>query len=363
MTDGTLEIEQYSDNLDYCRLWDASATAFVDLDDEAVAIAGAAFALWGQPADILFIGKDTTFNSFGHKIGTAGVGLGTFSYKYSITSTDYPIASTTLNHTLTVAADVHLKFKDGYTFTITGSSGGLIDGVYTCDGDSTYSDPNTTITVVETLAADTDDGTIAAHSIWAPLTVRYDRTLEYTQSGWVLFDIESDWGLSTVDGDEAYWINIRQDDTPYPVPTAYHLKRHLTLAAPLHAEGPKFEQERFFQDINGYWNKKDITYKGPNKYTINATAVSFGSDMDYVSLLCSWELYQTKLYIVQELNTPGILYPQYDPYYRYFRGFLVNIPDVFKTPGKMGLAPGAYYPLEFVIDNIATMDSLTGRTL
>jgi len=362
MTDGTLEITQYGDNIDYCRFWDASAAAFEDRDAEAVSIGGTPFEIWDQPADILFVGNATTFNSVGYKPDTVPVGYGTFTLKYSITSTAYTIKTATPDHTITIGSDVHLKFKDGYTFTITGSTGN--DGVYTCDGDSTYSAPDTTITVEETLPDGTDDGTIAAHSIWAPLTAVFNSTSGFTVAGWIAWVIPSDWGLSTVDGDSAYWVNARQSADATTPATCYHLMRSLTLAAPLHAEGPSWNtNERVFKDINGVWQKADFTYQGPDRFRINATAVSFGTSMANISLLSSWHYYRSRLYIIQEVATSGTVAPSTDPYYRTFQGFLVDIPDVFKTPGKMGIQPGAYYPLEFVIDNITTMDSGLGLAL
>lgn len=72
MSGDQLTITQTGTPLDYVRLFDDSAAAFVDLDAESKSVAGTAQDLIGQVADILYIGNDTTFAYIGFLPDTAG---------------------------------------------------------------------------------------------------------------------------------------------------------------------------------------------------------------------------------------------------------------------------------------------------
>ena len=73
-------ITQYSDNIDYCRVYNGST--YTDCDAEAVSIGGTPFTLWQDNDDYVYVGKDETFAYVGFRVATAGVGYGTFTLEY-----------------------------------------------------------------------------------------------------------------------------------------------------------------------------------------------------------------------------------------------------------------------------------------
>ncbi len=64
-----------------------------------------------------------------------------------------------VNDTFTIPGDWRAIFTDGVAFRVVGSTGN--DGEYVCDGDATYSAPNTVITVAEEIPHATADGHVA----------------------------------------------------------------------------------------------------------------------------------------------------------------------------------------------------------
>jgi hypothetical protein len=362
MTSSEFTITQYDDPHNYCRFWDDSGSAFVNNDLPSVSISGSSFVLWAQPLDKLYVGKSSTFAYVGFRMAAATIGTyGTFSLFYSITSADYTIATVTPDHTITVAADIATLFTDGRKFTITGSTAN--DGEYTCDGNATYSAPDTTITVVETLPDGTDDGTIAAHSIWAPLTAYFNNTEGFTQHGYVAWSIPGDWGLSSVNSESGYWIRAEQDGTPGSAVEAHHLRRNLTLNPPIHADGPSFTRARTYADINGNVQKKDLTYAGPDKLTLMITQMA--CSMGNLQLLLDWEYYRNDLYLEDGANSSVVNFPAVAAYYRIMQGKIAlgGVPLEMRSPGKMGLGRGESYPLVFDIDTVVTQSSLLGLSL
>ena len=371
MSQGQITLTQYSDNIAYCRMSDGAdpTGTYTQNDTEATTIAGTPFSLWASADDLLYVGKASTFAYVGIRLYTTAATYGAISLWYSIASTAYTIKTATTDHTLTIETDVSAKFKSGYQFRITGSTGN--DGIYTCDGDSTYSAPDTTITVVEVLPDGTDDGTVAAHSIWGPLTARHDSTALFNQNGYVAFDVEGDWGLSSVTDTGAYNISAGTSTSAYWIKgavasatgdpsTAYHLMRNVTLDPPLHVQGPEWTIDRTYQDINGTLRKVDITYAGPQRFVVELSQMAL--NMGELQLLHDWEYNRHRIYIKDEsINSPVV--PSTDAYYRELQGMLVGVPLAMRSPGKMGLDPGAYYPLVFKIDTVVTQSSLLGLTL
>jgi len=139
MSNGQITLTQYSDNIAYARFYDDSAAGFVDNDDEAVSIGGTPFTLWGEPGDVLYIGKATTFAYVGFRVGTAGVGLGNFTIEYwdGDSWEDVNTAKSYTGYTITAIFDNTAGFTtSGYiAFTINGDwattdVGGLLPTAY-----------------------------------------------------------------------------------------------------------------------------------------------------------------------------------------------------------------------------------------
>ncbi len=338
-------------------------------DDEAVSIAGTPFALLTDANDVFYVGKSTTFAYVGFRFAATTATYGTPVLWYSITTAAYNI--TAVNQGLkkfSIATDLTAKFKDNYQFRIHGSTGN--DAIYTINGDSTYSAPNTNIIVDQTIASAVADGHIEENSVWGPLTALFNNTSALTANGYIAWSIPGTWGLSSITDSgayggattSAYWIKATVPTATGDPSTVYHLLRNLTLAEPLHVYGPDFEYDTIYPDINGQLHKKDMTYKGPSKLTvaISQMACSYSN----FQLLQDWKLYRHLLYIQDEaVTTPpwGATLP--DSYYRIMEGYLVHVPSEMMAAGKMPLEPRAYYPLEFKIDTITTQSSLLGVTL
>lgn len=81
MSGDQVTITQIGETNDYVRLWDNSASAFVDLDDESKSVAGTSKDLIEQTADYLYIGNDSTFAYIGFLPDTAG-SYGTVTVEY-----------------------------------------------------------------------------------------------------------------------------------------------------------------------------------------------------------------------------------------------------------------------------------------
>lgn len=357
MSSGEYTITQYDDPHGLCQFWDNSASAFIAAYYlPTISMSGSSFTLWGQKEDRLYVGKVTPFAYVGFRPASASVGsYGNFSLFYSITSTAY-VPTCTAPHTITVATDLTAKFKDGNKFKIAGSTGN--DGEYTCNGDSVFG-AVTTITVNETVV-NSADGTILAHSIWAPLTALFNNTVGFTESGYIAWSIPGAWGLSTVNSESGYWIRAQPANDVTAAVTAYHLRRNLTLAAPIHCDGPTFERERVYADINGALCKKDLTYAGPTKLTLMITQMA--CSMGNLQLLHDWEYYRNDLYLTDGADSASVD-PAADAYYRDLQGKLISVPVEMRSPSKMGLSMGAYYPLVFAIDTVITQSSLLGLSL
>ena len=67
---------------DAIYLWDSSANAYADLEFAASDEPGTSTALFGQPADKVYVGLDRTFNAIYFQLGVSGAGMGTFTYEY-----------------------------------------------------------------------------------------------------------------------------------------------------------------------------------------------------------------------------------------------------------------------------------------
>lgn len=361
MATNQITLTQYSGNISYCRMSTNAdpGGVFTQNDTEATSIGGTPFALWADNNDILYIGSSSTFKTVGFKVGTAAVGYGALTAWFSVTSTQYTIGSVTPDHTITIATDVSAKFKDGYQFRISGSTGN--DGIYTCNGNATYGAPNTTITVNETLPDGTDDGVIPAHSIWGPLTssVWFNNTTGFTKDGWLAWTIPGAWGLSSITDSGAYggaatsgyWIKVTQSEAAPATPaTAYHLMRNVTINAPIHVQGPDNEIARQYRDINGTIRNADLTYYGPTRYVIEVTQGCM--TMANMNMLAHWEYNRNRVYIEDLART--VANPDFtaDAYYTVMQGFINSLPLNFRSPGKMPLERGAYYPIVFGIDTI-----------
>lgn len=372
MSQGQITLTQYSDNIAYCRMsTDADpAGVFTQNDTEAVSIGGTPFALWTDNDDILYVGKASTFAYVGFRVGTAASGYGAFTLWYSITSVQYAIATATAaTDTITITGDYTAKFKEGYQFRIAGSTGN--DGIWTCDADSTFGGGATSIVTAEDLTDDTDDGNVPAHSIWGPLTALFNSTSSFTVSGYLAWSVPGDWGLSSITdtgayggaATSAYWIKATQAEAAPATPaTAEHLLRNITLDPPLHVQGPNWTLDRTYADINGTLQKVDITYKGPQQYIIGISQMALGTLMTELNILIDWEYGRNRIFIEDEAVTSPIEIST-DSYYRTMQGMLVGVPEEMKSPSKMGLSPGAYYPLLFKIDTVVTQSSTLGLTL
>jgi len=372
MAIGQITLTQYDDNIAYCRMADKSdapdeSSTYTQRDAEAISIAGTAFALWTDSSDVLYVGKSTTFPYLGIRFASASATYGTPVLWYSITSTQYTIASATAaTNTITITGDVSAKFMIGYQFRIHGSTGN--DGAWTCNANSTFGGGVTSIVTAEDLTNDTDDGHVPAHSIWGPLTALFNNTSALTANGYIAWSIPGDWGLSSITdagaygtaATSAYWIKATVPTATGDPSTVYHLLRNLTLTEPLHVLGPEFEYETVYADINGALHKKDMTYKGPSRYTVGMTQIA--CTMANFQLLIDWKTYQNRVFIENEAVTTPINIAL-DAYFRSGEGMIAYVPLEMMDPGKMPLEPGAYYPLIFKLDTVVTQTSLLGKAL
>lgn len=371
MAIGQITLTQYDGNIAYCRMattFDPTGT-YTQLDTEATTIAGTPFNLWADATDILYVGKSTTFAYLGFRFATTTATYATPVLWYSITSTQYAIATATAaTNTITITGDYTAKFKAGYQFRIAASTGN--NGIWTCNADSTVTSGVTSIVTAEDLTNDVDDGNVPASSIWGPLTAQFNNTSALTANGYVAWSIPVDWGLSSITNTgaygttatSAYWIKATVATATGDPSTVYNLLRNVTLVEPLHVYGPEDEYESVYADINGALHKKDMTYKGPSKLTIGITQIA--CTYSNFQLLQDWKRYRNRIYIQDEAVTSppwGATLP--DSYYRIMEGYLVHTPPEMMAVGKMPLEPGAYYPLIFKIDTIVTQSSLLGVTL
>jgi hypothetical protein len=366
MATNQVTLTQYSDNHTYCRFWDDSAGAFVPaspgLDAESLSIGGTPFELWDELEDIVYIGRATTFKVIGFKMAVAGAGYGTFSFEYSVTQATQVnvISATQGTKTFELTGDMS-KLKDNYKFTIDGSTAN--DREYTCNGDATFDDPNTSVIVDEALGDETADGHLEEDSIWGTLTasVWFNSTEDFTEDGWLAWTIQGDWGLSTIDTVSAFWVRAYQTDDASTPAEAYHLMRNVTLAAPLHSNIPTYEIPRMYRDINGIKQKTDLTYDGPTSWVLDVTQIAATHANNL--MLQHWLHNEIRVYIQDLARTTASPDLTADAYYSVMQGFLESLPPPFLSPGKMGIDPGAYYPLRFSIDTLTeTVFSRMGGT-
>lgn len=321
----------------------------LDIDD----LTGGSFNLWTAATDQIYVGCTVTFPFVGFRCKTPGV-YGTMSLWYSITSTAYDIHEANPDHTILLLTDLTAKFKDGYQFTIHDSAGN--DGVYTCDGDSTWDAAHTTITTVETLPDGTNNGHIEAHTIWAPLTAVHNSTVGFTVSGYVAWVIPGTWGLSTVDSVSAYWIKAKVA-TYTTTAVAYNLLRSVTLNAPLHML-PTRATPAIGRDINGDTFRRDIPQQGTDRLTIDCTQIA--ASMASVHELWDWSHYRTRLYIQSGAHTVPIGTGAWstDAYAHAYKGRIVTMPPGISTPHAMDT--NLRYQLEIEVDEIETLTSRLG---
>ncbi|KPL08314.1 hypothetical protein AMJ86_01165 [bacterium SM23_57] len=76
-----LVIIQVGDYAPYVRLWDNSASNYVDYDAEAATMLGTAQPMWEQTADIMYWGNTAAFNNIGFGMLTSGV-YGDLTWQY-----------------------------------------------------------------------------------------------------------------------------------------------------------------------------------------------------------------------------------------------------------------------------------------
>ena len=204
------------------------------------------------------------------------------------------------------------------------------------------------------------DGAGAVNS-WTALTFIANNTANFTQSGFFAFAAPDDWVAGSVNGVGAppnpiYWIRITQATVAPATPaTAYHLLRNLSLGLPLHVEGPVFEIDRYYRDINGVMRLRDMTYNGPTRYTVGMTQIAC-TNLNK-QLLYDWQYYKHNLYIQDEAFVGT---GTNDCYYHTMTGRLIEVPPQMQSPYKMGLELNAYYPLVFQIDSVLTLSTALG---
>ncbi len=348
MSGDQVTITQTGTPLDYLRLWDNSATAFIDLDAESKSVAGTPQELWDQAADILYAGNDSTFAYIGFLPDTAG-DYGAFTFEYAA-SGSYAITGVNQGtKTFTIAESKASQFTDGTHFTISGSTGN--DGTYTVNGDATGT---TDIIVDQAIPDATVDGNIS--TIWTCFNddVKQNGTDGFAQRGYIAFPIPGDWTLRTIDSQSAFWVRALVASVATTA-TMLHMMRSLvidqvlTLPSSLGAAG-----SRLTRDINGGLGRKDRGYKGVRQAWIDMTPVSVtGAELN---LLLDWEKELFKLFIEDSRQSVPIDFTV-DSYYKTYTGRLDKMPNALKSMEKM---VGTDYRMLFELDAFTSLSTTLG---
>jgi hypothetical protein len=346
----------------YCRFYNGAD--WTNLDSNMLMLDGSNFPLWTDSNDVFYVGAAAVFAFVGFGCKTAGVGYGTFRFQYSALGGPYNIVEVSqVNKTFKVATDLTSKFTANSQFEIHGSTGN--DGGYTCGIDATYSAPNTTITVLETINSSVADGHVEQDSIWTKITAVHNSTAGFTQSGYIGWVIASDWTLRTVNGKSAYWIRTSQSAVaPTTVAVAYNLLRSVILYAPLHMLTGR-TTPAIGRDINGDTFKRDIPQRGADRLVIEGTQIAFGSlpSMPQAHAVWDWWHYSTRLYIESGAHTVPIGTTAFstDAYAHAFKGRIITLPPGLSTPNAMDIPDR--FQIEIEVDEIETLTGRLGVTV
>lgn len=309
-----------------------------------------------------------------------------------------------------IAQNVPDKFLNDSKFTVSGSTGN--DGIYTVNGDSTWTGAATQIYVDEALPSAVGNGAIGTiwthcdthhlmltgayfslwsdtndilyvgsaspfaflgfrcktagsygdftfqywNGAWTGLTPAHNGVAGFSQSGYIAWGIPSDWALTIVSGISAYWIRGSVDAVTTKA-IAYNLLRSVTLNAPLHML-PVRATPAIGRDINGDTYRRDIPQQGTDRLTIDCTHIA--ASMANVHVLWDWYHYRTRLYIESGAHIVPIGTGAWatDAYAHAYKGRILSMPPGISTPHAMDT--NLRYQIEIDVDEIETLTSRLG---
>ena len=361
METNEITLTQATAEFTYCRFWDNSAGAFVDLDAAAVDYdqKATAFALWAQTTDLLYIGHATPaeFAYMGFGLGTAGNYVGS-TWQYSNVGGPYNITGVNIVPPgwFLIAGNHASRFTADTNFIVSGSTGN--NGTYIVTSALEIAG-NTQISVTPAPTDVTPDGNI--NTIMTAFTPLYDGTLDWSQSGYINWAIPSDWGNTiTIDGVATYWIRVKQVNGITTIANAFHLMPNVLLNDPIVSD-PEWapSEARVFTDTAGNLQEGDLQNDNIRTLDIECTLITFGTGSNTgVNLIFHWKNFRLRVWVD---FGPQSASPNYetDSYIRDCEGLLMRIPGRIMMPG---IQDAAEYTLGFDIDTMNTLDSLLGMT-
>lgn len=362
METNEITLTQATAKFTYCRFWDNSAAAFIDLDTAAIDYdqKATAFELWDQTTDLLYVGHATPsdFAYLGFRVGVAGDYVGSiWQYTNNLPATTI-ISASGITMKFRIAGNHATRFTADTNFIVSNSP--LNNGTYIVLS-SVDVGANTDITVANIPASETTPNAGDINTVLTAFTPIYDGTLDWSQSGYITWAIPGDWGNTiTIDGVATYWIRIKQNNGITTTAEAFHLMPNVLLNDPMVAD-PEWaaSEARAFTDTAGDLQEGDLQNDDIRTLDIECTLITFGTGTNTgINLIFHWKNFRRRVWID---FGPQSASPDFetDSYVRDCEGLLMRIPGRIMMPG---IQDAGEYTLGFDIDTMNTLDSLLGMT-